>query len=227
MRLFLMARAPIPGQTKTRLQTHLTPFECAELHTCFIKDMLRMTKEGSFGRTLAFTPPEKKGLLQEITGSTILLIEQKGKDLGEKMLNLINLGLAEGAPSVGVIGTDLPHTKLDILILAQEFLEGPEQKDIVLGPTPDGGYYFIGMKNLIPEVFKEINWGSGKVWEQTIEIINALDLQLGILPTLNDIDTFEDLLELYNSLSNQGDVIYRPSETINYLRTLNLKERSK
>jgi hypothetical protein len=69
-----------------------------------------------------------------------------------------------------------------------------EQNDLVLGPALDGGYYLIGLRRLIPELFTGISWSTAEVLEQTISIAERLDLAIAFLPLLNDIDRPEDLI---------------------------------
>ena len=37
--LILFTRIPVPGKTKTRLMPYFSPKQCAQLHTCFLKDI--------------------------------------------------------------------------------------------------------------------------------------------------------------------------------------------
>ena len=67
-----------------------------------------------------------------------------------------------------------------------------EQHDFVLGPTPDGGYYLLGMNHFEPSVFREIEWSTETVREKTLKRIHDLDKSVFLLPELNDIDEAED-----------------------------------
>jgi hypothetical protein len=79
---------------------------------------------------------------------------------------------------------------LEILLQAFEKLE---QNDLVLGPAEDGGYYLIGLRRSIPELFRGINWGTAEVLEKTVAIASYLDLAISYLPQLPDLDRPEDL----------------------------------
>jgi glycosyltransferase A (GT-A) superfamily protein (DUF2064 family) len=68
-----------------------------------------------------------------------------------------------------------------------------EEKNVVLGPSEDGGYYLIGMNGFHPELLQEIEWSTEKVLEQTIEKCKKYKKTFALLPTLNDIDNEEDL----------------------------------
>jgi glycosyltransferase A (GT-A) superfamily protein (DUF2064 family) len=63
----------------------------------------------------------------------------------------------------------------------------------VLGPASDGGYYLIGLRRFVPELFQAIAWSTERVFQQTVEIANTLNVSLTCLPVLTDIDRPEDL----------------------------------
>ena len=65
--------------------------------------------------------------------------------------------------------------------------------DVVIGPATDGGYYLLGMKKIFKELFIDLPWSTEQLLEQTLQIINKLNLEISILPELSDIDTENDL----------------------------------
>jgi rSAM/selenodomain-associated transferase 2 len=91
---------------------------------------------------------------------------------------------------VVIVGIDCPD--LDAVILHKAFQE-LQQQDLVLGPATDGGYYLIGLRRFVPQLFQGITWSTDRVWDQTIAIAQQHNLSVGSLPTLDDIDRPEDL----------------------------------
>jgi uncharacterized protein len=65
--------------------------------------------------------------------------------------------------------------------------------DAVIGPALDGGYYLLGMKKLHSELFKNKVWSTNKVFENTVNDFEQLNLSFDLLPTLTDIDEERDL----------------------------------
>ncbi len=65
--------------------------------------------------------------------------------------------------------------------------------DVVIGPALDGGYYLIGMKKPLPQLFVDISWGSSSVLADTLKICRESDLLVHQLSPLNDIDLPEDI----------------------------------
>ncbi len=97
--------------------------------------------------------------------------------------------------SILLIGTDLPSISHFDLIQAIQILN---HKDMVLGPSSDGGYWLIGLSNkclnpLCAWPFSGISWGTDKVLQKTIQLasLNQIDYQL--LQTKNDLDNIVDL----------------------------------
>ena len=94
-----------------------------------------------------------------------------------------------------VIGTDLPSISHLDLIQAIKTLD---HKELVLGPSTDGGYWLIGLKNkLINPLcfwpFSGINWGTDQVLQQTIQLASLNNIDYQLLQTKNDLDTIMDL----------------------------------
>lgn len=68
-----------------------------------------------------------------------------------------------------------------------------KEKDVVIGPAKDGGYYLLGMNVFVPGLFDNIEWSTGNVCQQTVTHVKALNYSFYLLQTLNDVDTAEDV----------------------------------
>lgn len=115
---------------------------------------------------------------------------QRGDDLGKRMSNAFKEGFRDGSESVVIIGSDCPDITPQIIENGFQMLD---RCDVVIGPSDDGGYYLIGTKAFIPELFEDIPWSSSSVYSETIKILKEKKFRYGLLPALNDIDTEEDL----------------------------------
>ena len=113
---------------------------------------------------------------------------QIGKNLGEKISNAFNWGFEKGYKKIIIIGSDL--WDLNEEIINKSFLELNKNK-VVIGPSIDGGYYLLGLNKKMPKIFEGIKWGTQSVLAETLKL---LEHEPYILPELNDIDTFEDLI---------------------------------
>ena len=103
--------------------------------------------------------------------------------------SLRNAFLSE-AEKIIIIGTDCPGVNAQILATAFEKLH---TFDLVLSPAIDGGYYLICLRQPIPELFVNIEWGTAQVFQKTVDIAQKLNLSHVNLSLLADVDQPEDL----------------------------------
>ena len=191
-----MAKAPLPGTVKTRLVPPLTAGQAAELYRALLLDQLAQLKNlPSAARYLAYAPDGAETIFRELGGSTYHYITQSGEDLGARMKNLFADLWRCGHRNAVVIGSDLAALPLQILNDAFTRLSRKETQ-VVLGPSEDGGYYLMGMKQPVPELFDNMTWSHARVLAETTERLNALGLSYDLLPSWFDLDRVEDLRRL-------------------------------
>ncbi len=187
--LIIMTRIPIPGQTKTRLMDIITGTECAELHLAFLKDIVVEFVEliEDMDIFLTYTPDHSFHILEPIIPINIEIFPQMGEDLGERMHSAIKKVLSMGYKKVILMGSDIPNIKAKDIRNAFTILD---DHDVVLGPSHDGGYYLVGMKEPNDTIF-HINkkWGGKSVLESTIDKGNNQGLSIGLAEKYRDIDT--------------------------------------
>ncbi len=195
--LVIFAKAPIPGQVKTRLCPPLTPDEAATLHGSFVLDTLERTKVAAaklklpIDRYLACAPSVTHvffKIMEERQG--VKLIDQVGDDLGTRMNQAFQTVFAHGYRQVVLMGTDVPTLPLDHF---KQALTSLENQDLVLGPAIDGGYYLIGLKRMAAELFADIPWSTDQVLRLTQEKAARIGLKTSLIHPWRDIDTLTDL----------------------------------
>ncbi len=201
--LAIFAKAPVPGQVKTRLCPPLTHDEAATLHGSFVIDMLERTKVATtklklpFDRYLACAPSSTLVFFQIMEErQSVKLIDQVGDDLGARMQQAFATLFGKGYQRVFIVGTDVPALPLDHYKQALALLN---THDIVLGPALDGGYYLIGLKQPRPELFADIAWSTDRVLAATQEKAAGLGLKMALLPAWRDVDTIDDLRALMDA----------------------------
>jgi len=189
--LALFARQPVAGQTKTRLQPDYPPARAAEIAAYLIRATAELAVSSWPGDVCLYGAPDAEHpLFRELARDLgIALAAQRGADLGERMRNALRDGLAR-RNAAAILGCDVPHCSWDLLDQANDWLA---QGRNVLGPTEDGGYYFIGLSCDRPELFTDIPWGTPGVLPRTLERAAALGIEFEQLPALTDIDTAADL----------------------------------
>lgn len=191
--LIIFTREPEPGKTKTRLMPYFSPEQCAGLHRCMIKDISKEMKKSDAAIIVAYTCGSDSGkpaFLRKIMGRKALFIKQRGADIGARMQNAISDALDLGYSKAVLIGTDIPEISSETINLSLTVLD---DKDVVLGPTEDGGYYLIGMKAVHPEAFKVERYGGATVLEDTVRSLKNAGLSTVTVRTYGDMDIPEDL----------------------------------
>ncbi|MDI1323533.1 MAG: TIGR04282 family arsenosugar biosynthesis glycosyltransferase [Algoriphagus sp.] len=118
---------------------------------------------------------------------------QAGKDLGLRMEDAFDRIFSKGYKKIVILGTDCGELESKILEEAFDLLENQE---VVIGPARDGGYYLLGMKKLIGDLFSEIAWSTEKVLFQTMEKLENNSISYELLEILSDVDRIEDWKKL-------------------------------
>ncbi len=202
--LIVFAKNPIPNQVKTRLIPTLSPEQAATLYTAFLIDWCETLAElPDVDIVIVYTPPEAQPDLQALIGENAIYIPQIGTDLGERLTSATQWAMEQGYTKILVVGSDSPTLPISYISQAITLLDS---RDIVIGPSTDGGYYLIGfsaeaLTTTVPLVFEEIAWSTADVFQQTFARIHEAQATLGLLPPWYDIDTAEDLAFLHAHLT--------------------------
>jgi uncharacterized protein len=189
----VFTRYPEPGQVKTRLIPALGKLRAATVHRQMTEHTMLQVRKLRRDRGVSIAVHfDGNGCQQmrEWLGADLVYQSQVNGDLGCRMMRSIESAFHAGIERVVLIGTDCPG--LDAELLGKAFHQ-LQTHDLVLGPAIDGGYYLIGLRYSIPELFVDINWGTDRVLLQTVEIANRLNLAINYLPFLADVDRPEDL----------------------------------
>ena len=194
----IMAKVPIAGTVKTRLEPFLTPEQCAELAECLLLDTVSKAESLQNQIIIAYTPFEKRDVLLKLLPTQKTLVEQKGKNLGDRMFHALNFAFSQNADAVVMIGTDSPTFPPEFI---QQAFKNLKKTEAVLGKTEDGGFYLIGLRTVRKEIFENVEWSSPKTFRQTVRNIKNLGLKLSLLPTWFDVDLPADLERLRKDLA--------------------------
>ena len=198
--IVIFAKAPIPGEVKTRLCPPLTRDEAATQHGSFVLDTLERTKAAvttyrlPAARIVACAPSSAHVFFKIMEARQgVRLLNQDGADLGERMHGTFATLFGQGHKRVVMVGTDVPSLPLTHYRQAFELLD---RHDLVLGPARDGGYYLIGLTRPAPDLFRNIPWSTDQVIAMTRDRADRAGLRTGLLRLWRDVDTLEDLLAL-------------------------------
>ena len=191
--LLVVAKQPAPGQTKTRLCPPLTHDQAAELYDCFLRDTLSIMRAVPDVRcVIGYLPEDAQGYFRQLAPD-MELSPQRGASLGERLDYLLTEALHGGSRRAVIMDSDSPT--LPAAYLRQAF-DDLTDADVVLGPTHDGGYYLIGVKQPQPRLLRKVQMSTPRVLADTLVLAEASGLTVSLLPTWYDVDTIEELHQL-------------------------------
>lgn len=201
--LILMSRAPVAGQTKTRLTPPLSPEEARDFHVSCLQDLIeqalawRDARNAADQRTslhLTITPDESELEFhaQGVIWPADVRVHPQGEgSLGERMERALRAVLdAEPNAWAILVGSDLP------LLGGQhwdEAVNALKRSDVVFGPTLDGGYYLVAVKSIPDGLLHVPRWSSGSVMMDQLRAVHRQGFQTALISPLADGDSFDDL----------------------------------
>ncbi len=211
--LLIFVKEPVPGKVKTRLHPEMTYAEAAGFYKSMQTDIINTHLNSDCYTTLLYcSDNHTHNYFSKFYNESVPSHFQNGKDLGERMLNAISQNL-NSYRNVVIIGSDCPGISQELICTAFQELK---TRDIVLGPSEDGGYYLLGSNKVYPGIFSDVTWSTEKVFTETLSKINGLNLNCSFLPEKYDIDTFKDTERLFDELENNTFCLPAPY-TQNYL----------
>lgn len=217
--LAVMAKAPIPGEVKTRLCPPLAPEQAAELYRAFLVDTIAKARTlAGVEYALVYAPAESKEFFVRTAPDAASYVLQQGTDVGERMCQCLQY-LCEPGRNVVIIGADCPT--LSVVYIDQAFRDLDTGKaNVVFGPSEDGGYYLIGVSSYHPGLFSDVAWSTSDVMDQSLDNAAKLGLRISLIPKWYDVDTPSDLVRLAEDVSGGSSVLLPSSATAEQLRRL-------
>jgi rSAM/selenodomain-associated transferase 1 len=200
--LAIMTKAPRAGRVKTRLVPPLMPHEAAALNVCLLRDTAAAIAQvvGKTARGVAvYTPLGSEADYIGVLPTAFELVPQRDGTFGERLALAAEDLFRIGFSSVCLIDSDSPTVGPEIYAAAVSELLKPGDH-AVLGPSDDGGYYLIGLKQNHPNLFKDIDWSTERVLDQTIGRAAKQSLEVKLLPSGFDVDDHATLQRLCDEL---------------------------
>ena len=208
----VMAKAPRPGEVKTRLAPPLPHETASALSAGFLRDITENIALAARGMRIhpyvAYAPARSSAFFDGMLAHGTRLILADGAGVAEPGIRGIGRGLlhaarslfAQGHNAVCLVNADSPTLPTALLSRAAAALAEDGDR-IVLGPAEDGGYYLIGLKAPHAQLFADVAWSTGEVAEQTRERARALSLPVIELDQWYDVDDVPALHRLCRELT--------------------------
>lgn len=182
----VFARAPGHGDAKTRMIPALGADLTGRLYRAMLADTLDNARLSGAAVLLAHT-----GMVDATCRSLAdRPIEQRGATFGERFDHALRDAFKiQGGPVV-LIGADTPHLGADAIRQAFETLE---RSDAVIGPSTEGGFYLLGLRERPIEVRSAFDHpNEAAALAAILQAKGSVDL---LAPSF-DLDVPGDLVEL-------------------------------
>ncbi|GBD98261.1 2-phospho-L-lactate guanylyltransferase [bacterium BMS3Abin07] len=188
--LIIFAKAPEKDNVKTRLAGYLSDKQRVELYEKLLTETIEsLRKIEDIDTFLCYSPRDSDSYFSSFG---VEMFSQSGRDLGERMDNALSTTLDRGYCNTVLVGVDIPGLSRDVVRSALALLADNE---IVFGPAQDGGYYLVGVKKRIHEIFTGIQWSTGDTLKQSVEKARHYGYSMALTKTLSDIDTIGDVIK--------------------------------
>lgn len=186
--LIIIAKLPQRDSVMTRLIGSMSDEKRIELYIYLLEHTIQKLKEiPEVDTFISYSPPGADSYFSRF-GLNLLPLS-KG-DLGKRMFNAMSKVLTEGYQKAVLVGVDIPELSSSIILKAFELLS---DNDVVYGPAKDGGYYLVGIKTLVKEIFQDVQWSTDQTLKQSLERAKICGCRVAMTETLYDIDTIEDV----------------------------------
>jgi len=174
------------GKVKTRLAKTIGNQGASEVYSELVKVTEKATENLSVDKRIYFSD-----VVVDNKWKNDYKTVQQGIDLGQRMKNAFKKGFEDGYERIVLIGSDLPDITANHI---NKGLEALKQNEVTFGPAEDGGYYLIGLSKMRNFVFDNKPWSEIHLLEETLSELKENGVTFTTLDTLNDIDTYEDLI---------------------------------
>ncbi len=235
----VMAKAPRPGQVKTRLQTVLDPAESAAISAAFLRDVTANIQAAAAQAPVhgfvAYAPAGAEARFDGLLAPGTELVLADGADgdaegvdgFGRCLLHATRALLGRGYGAACVLNADSPTLPTALLAQAAHRLLAPGRR-AVLGPADDGGYWLLGMQSIESALYARIAWSTGAVAATTARRAQEIGLPLHTLASWFDVDDRAGLERLVRDLSGPAggqDQPFAAPATSACIAALRLRER--
>jgi uncharacterized protein len=158
---YVVAKAPQPGVSKTRLCPPLTPDQAALLAAAFLHDTLSNVILAGLTPRIVCQGTTEQQELRRLVGPQTQVSIQSGAGLGDALDGAFREGVTDGFAAVAVLGADSPT--LPALVIREAFAALADDNDVALGPAEDGGYYLLAARRIYPWLFRDMPWSTDGV----------------------------------------------------------------
>ena len=211
----IIGKAPIVGRSKTRMIPLIGAKAAADLAGAFLSDIceviIRARRTYALEGAVVYAPMGAESALRAYLPHDFRMICRQDTDLGQVLHSASQQLFNDGHAHVVLVNADSPTLPPSRLTDALALLEEDGDR-LVLGPAIDGGYYLIGLKRPVREVFTEIPWSTSETLERTRERAHEIGLPTVELAQWYDVDDAETLALLKAELHGARPTFSLPTD---------------
>lgn len=186
--LIIFVKNPELGKVKTRLAATIGEEEALNVYKQLLKHTLQITTALTTDKVVFYS--DFVDHFDKWDNAVFEKHPQEGRELGERMDHAFQWAFGKGYESVCIIGSDCYELETHTI---KDAFNRLKTNEVVIGPSLDGGYYLLGMKQPHPFLFKNKHWSTGSVLKETIRDIESHNLSACLLSVLRDVDVESDL----------------------------------
>jgi glycosyltransferase A (GT-A) superfamily protein (DUF2064 family) len=207
--LLVVAKAPVPGEAKTRIARTIGDEAAADLAAAALLDTLATVTAVGWPVVVAMTGDlSRAARADEIRAALepLRVVPQRGEGLGERLANAHVDAAAGSTAGVVQVGMDTPQ------LLVADYLDAGrtvELGSIVVGPATDGGWWLLGLPDpSLAAALQHVEMSTSETGARTVE---ALGGDVVMLRTLPDMDTWDDAMAIAGAIpiSRLADAVSR------------------
>lgn len=181
--LIVMAKSPVAGRVKTRLTPAFTPGQASALAAASLRDTLDTVVAAPAQRRVVAWEGAHRSWLPD----AVSVVAQHGNGLDERISHALQEALARpGHGPALLVGMDTPQLRVADLGLDWN------GADAVLGLSPDGGYWALGLGHFHPDVVRGVPMSTAHTGRRQLERLQSLGFRVRMLPMMRDVDTAAD-----------------------------------
>jgi uncharacterized protein len=201
--VYVVAKAPRPGEAKTRLCPPLDPADASELARAFLLDAVECARQArDVTPRIVCRDRADADEVRELVGAGIEIYCQRGSGLGAALEECFHHGRGDGFARVAVLGGDSPTLPPETI---DEAFSALERADVAIGPSEDGGYYLLAARRPHPTLFRDMVWSHDGVLRETLRRCAAANLRVATLREWYDVDDAVGLHRLSDDLASVPD----------------------
>ena len=197
--VLVVAKAPVPGQAKTRLAASVGDTAAADIAAAALLDTLDAVAAAPVAARVVALTGELSAASSgaEITAglADFIVVPQRGADFAERLANAhIDAAAVSGGLPVLQIGMDTPQVSDELIgDCARELLAA----DAVLGLARDGGWWLLGVtEGAMADCLRTIPMSRSDTGAVTLAALENTGNHVSLVPTLADVDTIGDVDEV-------------------------------